>query len=317
MKSIQNLRDRAPRRSRQSQLQNRLTCATLKKDLANRMNLPLRNSRIRLPLGQVFWREVGQGPILVFLHGSWSDGSQWLSVIDKLSQDYHCFAPDLLGFGDSERPNHHYSIQLEVDCLLQYLEALHIPEVYLIGHSLGGWIAASYALKYLNQVRGLVLLAPEGVQLEAQGGSLRWTRWLVGRPPLAYGLLRSLLPIARIFGAHKPIEQALWQRQQLKRSPTACQLLFQRRGSEIQAELLPERLEWLKVPTLILQGRNDSYSAIASSQTFADKTPEAQLQMIDHGGNDLPEALPELVAQYIDDFVRTQDLYRDAPNLPY
>jgi Predicted hydrolases or acyltransferases (alpha/beta hydrolase superfamily) len=144
----------------------------MKQDPVIRMNLPLRNSRIRLPLGQVFWREVGRGPILVFLHGSWRDGSQWLPLIDHLSQDYHCFALDLLGFGESERPKIHYSIQLQVECLDEYLKALHVPEVYLIGHSLGGWIAASYALNYLDRVRGLVLVSPEGIQADGTSRKL-------------------------------------------------------------------------------------------------------------------------------------------------
>jgi pimeloyl-ACP methyl ester carboxylesterase len=273
----------------------------------NRMTLPLSNSRIRLPLGQVFWREVGQGPILIFLHGSWSDGNQWLSVIEHLSQDYHCFALDLLGFGESERPKLHYSIQLQVECLLQYLDALHLPQVYLIGHSLGGWIAASYALKYLDRVSGLVLLSPEGIQTEGYRKTWQQAQWLLGRPPLVSGILRALLPLARLFGHHKGIEQTLRWQQQLKNSPTACKLFFQRRLLEIQAEFLQEQLEWLKVPTLILQGKNDTPSAIARSQIFADNTPEAQLQIIDRGGHDLPEALPGLVARYIRDFVKNQE----------
>lgn len=274
------------------------------------MNLPVRNSRIKLSLGQVFWREVGQGPILVFLHGAWIDGSQWLPVIEHLSQDYHCFALDLLGFGDSEKPKLHYSIQLQVECLLEYLDALHIPQVYLIGYSLGGWIAASYALKHLDRVSGLVVLAPEGVQVEGQREDWQRTRWLIGRPPIAYGVLRTLLPLARLVGRHKPIEQALRRRQQLKGSPTACQLLFQRRWPEIQAEFLDEQLDGLTVPTLIVQGKNDTPEAIARSRTYAETTPNAQLRMIDHGGNDLAEALPELIAQYIHEFVNRVEGWR-------
>jgi pimeloyl-ACP methyl ester carboxylesterase len=79
--------------------------------------------------------------------------------------------------------------------------------------------------------------------------------------------------------------------------------LFQRRWSEIQAELLEEQLDWLTVPTLIVQGKNDTAEAIARSRTYAEKTPNAQLRMIDHGGNDFAEALPELIAQYIHEFV--------------
>jgi pimeloyl-ACP methyl ester carboxylesterase len=73
--------------------------------------------------------------------------------------------------------------------------------------------------------------------------------------------------------------------------------------SEIQAELLQEQLEALKVPTLILQGGNDSNQAIAQSQTYAQKASGAQLQLIDQGGNDVAEASPELVAQCIQDFI--------------
>ncbi len=289
-----------------------MTNVNFEKDPVIRMNLPLRNSRIKLPQGQVFWREVGQGPILVFLHGTWNDGTQWLPVIEHLSQDYHCFAIDLLGFGESECPKIHYSIQLQVECLFEYFKALHVSEVYLIGHSVGGWIAASYALKYFEQVQGLILVSPEGVQPEGQGQLWRLERWLVGQPPIAYYLLRGLLPIARLFGRQKPIEQALQLRQQLNRSTTACKLLFGRRRAEIQAELLQERLESMIVPTLILQGGKDSDNAIclqqrfaiAQSQTYANNIAKAQLQMIENGGHDLPETSATLVAQAIGEFVK-------------
>lgn len=265
------------------------------------MNLLLRNSRIKLPLGHVFWREVGQGPVLVFLHGSWSDGSEWLQTIEQLSQDYHCCIPDLLGFGESERPKRHYSIQLEVECLLAYLKALHLPPVYLVGHSLGGWIAASYALEHWEQVRGLVLVAPEGVQEGRIGWG--WARWLVGRPSIAAGVLRSLRPLARFVGRHKAIDQALQQRQQFLRSPIACKLLCQRQRSEIRAELLQERLDKLDVPTLILQGDRDRPNAIARSQTYAAKLPNAKLLMME-GGADLPDSLPSVVARHIEEFIQ-------------
>lgn len=304
MKSIRKtLDDSRTLGYRQAKIQNRLTPATLQQTSASRMALPLRNSRIKLPLGQIFWREVGQGPILIFLHGSWNDGSQWLPIVEHLSQDYHCFAPDLLGFGESEHPKLHYSIELQVECLLAYLEALHVPQVYLIAHSLGGWIAATYALKYAEQVSGLILITPEGVLTEGYRKIWGKTRWLIGRPPLASSFMRSLLPLARLFGRHKGIEQALQLRQQLKNSPTACQLLFRRRWSEIQSELLQEQLEWMKVPTLILQGANDTRGAIDRSQTYANRIPNAQLQIIEQGGHDLPETFPDLVAAQIHEFV--------------
>ncbi len=272
------------------------------------MTLPLRNSRIKLSQGQIFWREVGQGPVLVFLHGSAHDSSQWLSVIDCLSRDYHCFAPDLLGFGDSERPDVHYSIELEVECLAELLEALNQREVFLIAHSLGGWIAASFALKYLEQVRGLVLLAPIGVEAEGFRTERSRPSLLKRLSKIVSAGWRSLIDAInrisnnRLF-PRKHTGQKKRRQEHLVQFPTTEKLLFQRRRAEIQAELLKERLEWLKVPVLILQGDRDSRSRIAESQAYADLTPSAQLEIIGFVGNDLPEALPDVVAQYIRDFV--------------
>jgi len=132
------------------------------------MDTLFRNSRRKLSQGLLFWREAGEGTPVVLLHGAWDDSSQWLSVMETLSQSFHCFAPDLLGFGESDRPQIHHSIDLQVECIAEFLQALRLEKVYLVGHSLGGWIAASYALQYAEQVEGLVLLAPEGVEVEGQ-----------------------------------------------------------------------------------------------------------------------------------------------------
>ena len=256
---------------------------------------------MRLSQGQIFWREVGDGPAVVFLHGAWSDGSQWLSVVESLNSDYHCFVPDLLGFGESEKPNVHYSVQLEVECLQEYLEALGLRQVYLVGHSLGGWIAASYALKYLEQVQGLVLLAPEGVRIENAGRRWWRARRLLLCPMMLFKLLRSLSLVAKLRGWQERIEQALRQRQQLRHSSTACKLLFQRRQSEIAAELLQAQLPWLKIPVLILQGEQDTAIAQALAQAYAELAPTVQMDVISQGG--LPQSSPDVVAQHIREFI--------------
>lgn len=271
------------------------------------MDLLVRNSRIKLSQGQVFWREIGSSPdpVLVFLHGSWSDSSQWLPLMQHLSANYHCFAPDLLGFGDSERPNIHYSIDSQVECLAEYLEALHLRQVYLVGHSLGGWIAASYALKYLDRVEGVLLLAPVGVMgTMEQKTRGRWTKWFLLPQSFVFRLLRSLPFLEKFLGRNKKVRQSLQQQQELQQFPAACKLLFERRQSEIKAELLHERLNLLKLPVLILQGDRDTPTAVAESQAYADLAPDATLYTIRHGGNDLPQALPDVVAQYIRDFTR-------------
>ena len=206
------------------------------------MSLPLRNSRLKLSCGTVFWREVGQGPTLVFLHGSWNDGDGWLPTMELLRREFHCLAPDLLGFGESEHPEVHYSIQLQLEFLAEYLQTLNLRQVYLVGHSLGGWIATSYAIKYPDRVRGLLLLAPEGVKIDAARRDWWWMKVVMGRPKLVNWLLNTFQFLSKLKLPRwlANIKQLMWEWQQILQSKAACQLLFLRRPAEIEAELLDD-----------------------------------------------------------------------------
>lgn len=268
------------------------------------MPLPFHNSRIKLSQGLIFWREVGDGPALVFLHGSQTDSSQWLSVMERLAPEYRCFAPDLLGFGDSQRPERlHYSITLEVECLAEYIEALSLESVYLVGHSLGAWVAASYALKHSDKVVALVLLAPEGVQAKDEEETAVGRRLLSWAAPIIYRVLRSLYPLAAALRLGKLWQRSLQRLQQLQQNPVASKLLFQRRSTEIKAELLNHNLPWLKVPVLILQGERDIPAIAAKCETFAQLAPQAKLQIISQTAKDLPEAEPDITARLIGDWI--------------
>ena len=268
------------------------------------MDTLLRNSRRKLTQGLLFWREAGEGTPLILLHGAWNDSSEWVSVMELLSQNFHCFAPDLLGFGESENPKIHYSIDLQVECIAEFLQALKLEKVFLVGHSLGAWIAASYALKYPEQVDGLVLLTPEGVKIEGQEKQRRQMQRLVNRPVLFFKMLRSLRPLAKILGLQEKIEQDWQIRQVLLQYPTACQLLFKRKQAEIEAEFLQNRLHLMERPVLILQGGQDLLDAVVKSQTYTQLTPKVELKMISHVGKDLPESCPGLVAEDIENFIQ-------------
>ncbi|MBD2364961.1 alpha/beta hydrolase [Anabaena minutissima FACHB-250] len=267
------------------------------------MDTLLRNARRKLSQGLLFWREAGEGIPIVLLHGNWYESSQWVSVMELLAKDFHCFAPDLLGFGESEHPSIHHSIDLQVECIAEFLEALKLEKVYLVGHSLGGWIAASYALKYPEQVDKLVLIAPEGVKIPGQEAYWQKMQKLVKRSPLFFKILRSLRFITKIFGLHEKIEQDWQTRQKIIKHPTACQLLFQRQAPEITAELLQSLLHKIEAPVSILQGSKDSPDALVRSEVYSKLIPQVELKMISHASDDLPKSCAGVVAGDIREFV--------------
>lgn len=192
----------------------------------------IRTGRMKLPSGTLFWHEAGKGDTLIFLHGSWCDSTQWLPLIQTLGADYHCLAPDLLGFGESSRAPLH-SVALEVEALAGWLQALRIKRCVLVGHSLGAWVALRYSLQYPDQVKNLVLIEPEG--LTNQASHHRLDRWLTASlsplPPIL-----ALSPLLSRAGLGATLKTWKQRRQVLKKSPAACQILFRRRASAIAAE---------------------------------------------------------------------------------
>jgi pimeloyl-ACP methyl ester carboxylesterase len=240
------------------------------------------SSRIKLSAGQMFWREAGDRhrPALVFLHGSWQDGSRWEQTIEPLSKNFHCLAPDLLGVGNSTASPAPTSIDMEVDRLHEFLTALKLRSVYLVGHSLGAWIALSFALKYPDFVRGVVTIAPEGFSLVNWQQYRGATKFLLARPWLFELWLNGLRVATSVSDGAYPLvkSQAYWK--SFKKYPNTCRLLFQRSTKEIRRELVADRLSQFRPPLLVLQSDKDERSVVEQSQACARAVRKAEFRLI-------------------------------------
>lgn len=124
---------------------------------------------VRLASGlQLHLHDVGQGPALVWLHGSGNGAcghSNFQGNYPELARaGYRCLVPDLPGFGYSDKPlDIDYHLDVFVDAVHGLLAALGIEKATLIGNSLGGAVALAHALKYPHEVERLVLMAPGGL----------------------------------------------------------------------------------------------------------------------------------------------------------
>jgi pimeloyl-ACP methyl ester carboxylesterase len=104
------------------------------------------------------------GPPLVLLHGYGGTYADWLMAAKYLTGNFHVVIPDLPGWGASTRlPNADYGYAAQVERLHGFVAALHLGEVALAGHSMGGAIAGLYAAKYPKDVAALVLADSAGV----------------------------------------------------------------------------------------------------------------------------------------------------------
>jgi pimeloyl-ACP methyl ester carboxylesterase len=240
------------------------------------------SSRIKLSAGQIFWREAGDDdrPILIFLHGSWDDSRQWDEIVKPLSKNFHCFALDLLGFGNSIAQRTPDSIAMEVDCLHEFLAALKLRPVYLVGHSLGAWIALSYTLKYPDLVRGVVAISPEGLALPSWQQYGRSTTWLLSQSWLFTIWLNSLRTVTSIGDGAYPLAkiQAYWDF--FSKFPTTCKLFFQRSNLEIRRELVSDRLAQFRPPLLVLQSDADDRAKLDRTQSYVRAVRKSEYKLI-------------------------------------
>jgi len=139
-------------------------------------NLKLPFERFSLPLGQCvgsndeIWTismntESKEVPI-VMLHGFAAGIAFWLMNLEEISVNRPLYAIDLLGFGRSSRPN--FSKDAEtierqfIESIERWRELMQIPKMILLGHSFGGFLASSYAMKYPDRIEHLILADPWG-----------------------------------------------------------------------------------------------------------------------------------------------------------
>jgi haloalkane dehalogenase len=116
------------------------------------------------------YREVGAGSPLVFLHGNPLSSRVWRDVLPQLAGSSRCLAPDLIGMGESGKPDIPYRFADHARYLDAWFEALALRDVVLVGYDWGGALAMDWAARHPERVRGLVVF-------ETFLRPMAWTEW--------------------------------------------------------------------------------------------------------------------------------------------
>ena len=109
------------------------------------------------------FRKLGRGPALLLLHGIGDSSQTWVPLMRRLARRYTVLAPDLLGHGASDKPRADYSVAAYANGMRDLMEVLGIERATVVGHSLGGGVAAQIAYQYPERCERLVLVASGGV----------------------------------------------------------------------------------------------------------------------------------------------------------
>jgi pimeloyl-ACP methyl ester carboxylesterase len=249
-----------------------------------------------------YW-EQGQGPTLLLLHGFLGSSRCWQPLVAQLHGQFRCISLDLLGFGDSAKPNIRYDVATEVYFVHQVSQSLGLTTFSLIGHSFGGWVSAAYALQYPMHLQNLVLIAPAGIRDDEFCGRYNHYRPLLWQTPIVDWGLNLLEPLAKLGKQQANWEQLRWIRRELATQPAARSFLLDRLRPEDAIDTVETKIHQLQAPTLVITGDRDDTIPLWHSQTYAQAIPKAQLVVFPEAGHNLLQTHSFQVAEMVSTFV--------------
>jgi len=250
-----------------------------------------------------------QAPTLVLLHGYTGGKENWYRVCAKLGRRYRLVAPDLPGWGGSERrAGVNYGYVAQADNVAAFLRHLGAAPVVLVGHSMGGGIAALVAARHPPLVAKLALLDAAGVEFEENAFGLEV---LAGGNPFAVAdaasLSRYLGVLFHDASARPPLPwpgswaYVAWRR----READFEQSVLARIGRSDERFLPWQDAERIHQPTLLLWGAHDRVIDPSAMALYAQRIPQARTRLLLHSGHmtlmEEPGAVAEALIELVEE----------------
>jgi 2-hydroxy-6-oxonona-2,4-dienedioate hydrolase len=239
---------------------------------------------------KIHYVEIGKGVPVILIHGLADDNTVWDSVIPPLSKRFRVIALDQIGFGQSDKPLVSYRVSTFVDFLDGFLTELRIGRASLVGNSLGGWIAAAFAIAHPERVERLALSDAAGYAALAKTMDPRALSALRGASREDIRYFGPLTFHDKRF--YENVDLAFKQRVTAGDGYTNDRVIDSIvRGDDV----LDGRLGAIDKPTLILWGREDKLIPLSFGERFHREIMNSRLQIIDNCGH-VPQL--ERPAQY-------------------
>ena len=236
--------------------------------------------------GRISYLEQGKGPVALFVHGVLLNGYLWRHQLSELSDIRRCIAVDLLAHGGTEvSPMQNLSVAANADMLKEFLDALKIDQVDLVGNDSGAGIAQIFAASYPERIRSLTLTdgdthdnwPPEAFKpflaMAASGG--------------LPGTLKGMLADKNVYRSRQALGPAYEHPEQVSDESIEEYLRplvkTDQRTKDFQRFLaafdnkytlaIEGRLKTLTVPTLIVWGTDDVYFNVKWGRWLAENIP--------------------------------------------
>lgn len=250
--------------------------------------------------------EAGRGPLIVMLHGFTGAKENWLSLMRELAKTNRVIAPDLPGWGESERQvGADYGPSAQVERITQFLAHFHGKPELVVGHSMGGQFLGSLAARHPEAVGPIVLMSSAGVRFEENSFG---REVFAGRNPFE---VRTRAELHRYLGivftdppfVPWPANEAMVRRR--RDSVAFEQQVLDSIGRGPEAFALEDELGRIRSPVLLLWCRDDRVIDVSAAEIFHRGLRTSQTVLLAGCGHMPMMAQPANVASALRDFIAT------------
>jgi len=250
---------------------------------------------------KLHYLEAGRGAPVVLLHGLGGDGSRWAPNIEPLARDFHVFALDQIGFGQSDKPLANYHTGMLAEFLVDFLSAVNVSKASLVGNSMGAGVAL-YTAVHFPQVVDRLVLADGGGFRAASGTSPAAlpapTPEALRRRQLQNSVTRAeTREFFRILFHDKSLVTDKMVDEQLAMRLRSAFTITKMQEAGDRGSLSEEQVRGVKAPTLIVWGKYDELANPSGADRLERTIPGAKKAIIDNCGH-----LPQL--EKVDEFNR-------------
>jgi len=262
-------------------------------------SITIRRGFADTPRGQIHYAEAGEGEPVLFLHQTPRSWTEYEWVLPIVGEGFRAIAMDTPGFGDSYRPREEAAIEVYASGVNDFLNAMALSRVSLVGHHTGGVVAVEVAASYPERVHKLILSSCpyvdqvdrekrktrppiDEVSFSADGSHLLelWNRRLAfypkDRPDLISRFVLDALKVAdHMEEGHRAVN----------------------------AYRMEEKTPLIKAPTLVLAGTGDPFSHPRMGP-LSQAIPGCITAEIEGGMVPMPEQMPESFSSAVVDFLK-------------
>ena len=254
-----------------------------------------------------------EGPVndktpIVLIHGTSASLHTWDGWTQRLSEDRRVIRFDLPAFGlTGPEPTNNYSIERYSELVVTVLNELKLDSVVLAGNSLGGYIAWATAVLHPERVSKLVLVDASGYAFESKSVPIAFT---LSKSPLASTVLKDFLPkvlversVKNVYGDPSLVTDELVDRYYELTLREGNRDALKERFIQTQANGLYEKVNSIKVPTLIIWGGKDELIPPALGERFRQDIAGSQLLVFNDLGHVPHEENPALTVAVVREFL--------------